>query len=699
MEFWRYYRIIRRRRWLIILGMVVCVGAVAAHIIFSPQMYTGRTTLMESLGMSKEGVSPFPEMRSPVLLDMQVRLSNLASLATSNKVMQDAIMMLRDLGSIYSDQELLAATKVEPVRDTNILAIEVTLPDPVEAKKAADVIATAFKNAYKELNTEAVEKSREFIEAQIESTRREMIRAQNALRRFKEQNQIVDIQLASQSVVQRLAQVKSELNSATAAYEAAKASAKRLEADLAKMPQWQEASRQTSRDPIWQSLMDQLVKLEAARASMTSGGPGQYRRLPNHPDVVALDSQIQDIKAKLKQVQETSVAAVTMAQNPNRTSAIDRWIVAKVEEASADARRKAMNQVLQDVRQELASLPEKEAKLAELDTDVKAATQTYGLMRSKLDEAKITEQQARQERALKTIDPAYVFPVSKRPLLKLVLALLLSPILGIGLAFLLHYTDNTVRTPQDAEKLLGLPVHAAIPAARAHSLPRQKCPEVMHVSYQMLTSNLWIAHQNLGVNSVALVSAEPDVGRSITASNLAVALAGEGARVILVDSDFRQPAQHLIFGVDNKVGLSNLLSGGAVMEDVLATTRVQGLLLVPSGPIPDNPVKLLRAPEMREFVDQAKQVADFVIYDTPAGITFPDALLVAADVGSALVVHCAGRVPRGSEEEFKAKLESAGVQLLGAVLNKVGREDFSGYFHYYRSYEGVAVPQLPGKKS
>lgn len=679
--------------------MVVCVGVVAAHIVFSPQMYTGRTTLMEVLGMSKEGVSPFPEMRSPMLLDVQLRLSNLASLATSNKVMQDAIMTLRDLGSVYTNEELLAATKVEPVRDTNILAIEVTLPDPVEAKKAADVIASAFKNAYKELNTEAVEKSREFIEAQIESTRREMVRAQNALRRFKEQNQIVDVQLASQSVVQRLAQAKTELNSAIAAYESAKASARRLEADLAKMPQWQEASRQTSRDPIWQSLMDQLLRLEAQRAAMTTGAPGQYRRLPNHPDVVAIDSQIQDVKAKLREVQETSVAAITMAQNPNRTSAIDRWIVAKVEEAGADARRRAISRVLQDIRRELSALPEKEAKLAELDTDVKAATQTYGLMRSKLDEARISEQQAKQERALKTIDPAYVFPVSKRPVLKLVLALILSPILGIGLAFLLHYTDNTVRTPQDAEKLLGLPVYAAVPAARAHSLVRQQCPEVVDVAYQMLTSNLWIASQNQGINSVVIVSAEPDVGRSVTASNLAVALAREGARVILVDADFRQPAQHLIFGVDNKVGLTNLLSGGAVMEDVMVATRVQGLLLVPSGPIPDNPVKLLRSSQMKEFADQAKEVADFVVYDTPAGVTFPDPVLVATHVGAAVVVHCAGRVSRGSESELKARLESIGVRLLGAVLNKVRREDSSGYFHYYRSYQGVAVPQLPGKKA
>jgi capsular exopolysaccharide synthesis family protein len=216
----------------------------------------------------------------------------------------------------------------------------------------------------------------------------------------------------------------------------------------------------------------------------------------------------------------------------------------------------------------------------------------------------------------------------------------------------------------------------------------------------MLTSNIWIANQDGDCNSIVVVSAEPDSGRSVTASNLAVSLARDGARVILIDADLRKPTQHLIFGVDNKVGLTNILSGGATLEDALVPTRVQGLLLVPAGPIPDNPVKLLRSAEMRDFVQQIPELADFVIYDTPAGVAFPDPTLVATMVGRAMVVHSAGRVPRGSEAEFRSKLESVGVRLLGVVLNKVRREDSSSYFHYHRSYEGVGMPQLAsGKKA
>ena len=137
------------------------------------------------------------------------------------------------------------------------------------------------------------------------------------------------------------------------------------------------------------------------------------------------------------------------------------------------------------VRSELVELAKQASE--RVATDVQAANQTYGLMRTKLDEAKIKEQQAKSEVSLKTIDPAYVYPVAQKGLLKLILALILSPILGIGAAFLLHYTDNTIKTASDAEKLLGMPVLSAVPGTRAHSLPRQHCSEVVDVAYQMLT--------------------------------------------------------------------------------------------------------------------------------------------------------------------------------------------------------------------
>lgn len=702
MEFWRYYRIIRRRRWLIIAGMVICVGAVALSNQLADPMFTGRTTLMESKGMSREGISPFPEQFMQV--DVQLRLSNLANIATSNKVIVNAAQTLSDLGLRYEPQEIFQHTSVQPVRDTNILAIEVTLPDPEEAKIAADVIAAEFKKVYADLNTQAVTQSREFIAAQIEATRQAMVKAQNALRDYKEKNSLVDLNQQTNVELQVLAQAKQDRNMAQVGYERAKAQVEAAKRDLAALPEWQTASQMTSRNPIWERLKEQLVDLEVRRAGMLNGLAGQPRRGPKHPDVVAITEQIKDINAKLLESKEDYkrdyISSTSEARNPNYSNALDRWLNVKIEEVGQDAHRIASAAVLEAARAELSEMPAHEAKLMELQTDVQAAVNTYGQMRTKLDEARIKEQQAKSETALHIIDPAHVFPVNQRQTLKLILALLLSPLLGVGVALLLHYTDNTVKNAAEAEKLIGLPVLAAVPASRAHCLPRQRCPEVMDIAYQMLTSNLWIASQNQGVNSVAIVSADPDTGRSITAANLATSLAREGARVVLVDADLRQPSQHLIFSADAKIGLTNVLSGAATLEDALIPTREQGLLLMPAGPECENPVKLLRSPEVKALSDQVKELADFVVYDTPAGVAFPDPVLVATHVGNAVMVHSAGRVPRGTEPEFRERLESVGVRLLGTVLNRVKKEDSSGYFHYYRSYSGAGIARLTaGKKA
>lgn len=700
MEFWRYYRVIRRRRWLIILGTLVAVLAVAFWNYNSEPLFIGRTTVMESKSIQQTGIPIFASQMMGSSVDLQLQLSNLGNLATSQRVLSNAAQTLADLGMNYTPQQVLAATSVTPVRDTNILAIEVMLPDAKSAKVAADVIAAEFKKVYADLHNASVSQSREFIEAQIEVTRAAMIRAQDAVKRYKEENGVVQIDVQLGAAIQKTTQAQAAASQAQIAHDAAAAREAQTLQELRKMKEWENSGKVVSRNPIWQRLREQLVDLETRKAGMLNGGLGQSRRGPNHPDVLATQAQIDDVKRQLLDTKEEYVSSSAENRSPIYQSATNSYVNARVENVATDAQQAAAQSVAAAMKAEMGELPAKEAKVAELTVDLKAATDTYGLMKSKLDEAKIREQQNRNEVALKTIDPAFVRSVDQKHALKIALALMLAPLMGVGVAFLLHYTDNTVKTAGDAEKLLGLPVLTAVPGSRAHSLPRQSCPEIMEVAYQMLTSNLWIASQNGESNSIVVVSAEPDAGRSVTASNLAVSLAREGARVILVDSDFRKPTQHLIFGVDNKAGLTNILSGGATLEDALAPTRVQGLLLVPAGPVPENPVKLLRSPEMRDFVQQISELADFVIYDTPAGIAFPDPVLVATIVGSAVVVHSAGRVPRGSESELRARMENIGIRLLGVVLNKVRREDSSSYFHYHRSYEGVGMPQLAsGKKT
>lgn len=674
---------------MILIGMIICVATVSFFNGRTPQLYKGHVELMESQGMSREGIPLYPEQL--LQMDVQLRLSNLGRIATSQPVLRNSLITMRDFGVVIDPDYLVKHTTVEPVKDTNILAIEVSLPNGRDAKTAADVIALEFTKVYSELNNAALRQSREFIEGQITSTRQAMIAAQSTLEKFKAENDIVALDVQSTNAVQRLSDAKTGFNTANANYESARSRTMSLEKELQDVPQFQVVSTQTTRNPLWERLNEQLVQLEASKAGMLNGKPGEPRRGSQHPEVLSLQRQVDDVKAQLQRIPQEIAASRNEALNANYQSLMDRWMTSKVDEVGADSTRRALLRVIDEVRNEMVGLPAKQAKLAELEADVTSSTQTYGLMRSKLDEARIKENQAESEVALKVIEPAYVKEVSQKKNLKLLLALVLSPLLGIAVALLLHYTDFSVRTPKDAEKFLGVPVLAAVPRMKAHSLATQNCPEILEVSYQMLTSSLWMAKQSQGLGSLAVVSADPDVGRSVTASNLAISLAKEGARVILVDADLRQPVQHLMMGVDNSLGLSDLLAGVAVLEDVLVPTKFEGLLLVPSGSTSSNPVKVLKNGDFRDFVDCTQKVADFVIYDTPSGIAFPDSVLISSVVGPALMVQPAGRVVRDGETDFQERLRSAGVEVAGAVLNGVRREDSLAYIQYCQSYAGIST--------
>jgi succinoglycan biosynthesis transport protein ExoP len=347
----------------------------------------------------------------------------------------------------------------------------------------------------------------------------------------------------------------------------------------------------------------------------------------------------------------------------------------------------------------MEELPDREMRLAELALDLRAAQDTYALLRAKLDEAKIKERESINASAVKIIEPSYVFPVDPKSQLKIFLALLLSPLLGVGLAFFLNYLDNTVKTPREAEELLGLPVFSVVPFGKNHNLVRRPESPALCAAYQMISTQLWQAVRDTNRSTVVVTSAEPDSGRTTTAANLAVSLANDGAKVILVDSDMRKPSLHLMFGAENRRGFSNLLTGTAAIEDVAIPTKFEGLLLIPSGPMPDNPIRLLRQQQMQTFVDQINSLADFVIFDSPSGVTFADASLIAAYVNNVIIVHAAGRVPRGAENEFRDKLEQVEANVIGAVLIRVRPEDSHGYFHYRKSYQEVLPPARRGVKS
>jgi capsular exopolysaccharide synthesis family protein len=278
---------------------------------------------------------------------------------------------------------------------------------------------------------------------------------------------------------------------------------------------------------------------------------------------------------------------------------------------------------------------------------------------------------------------------------------------GIGLAFLLDYLDDSLKSVDDVDRYLHLPALALIPASRSDS-PRLKgknAPgdenEVTALAlindarspaaeaYRHLRTSLLLSSAGQPPKTILVTSSQPSEGKTTTAVNTAVMLAQTGAEVLIIDCDLRRPRVHSHFGVGNAPGLTNYLSGESDLESVLQTNeKLPQLKLLTSGPIPPNPAELLGSSEMRKLLMELTDRFTHVIIDSPPAISFTDASVLSTLVDGVMLVVHGGRSSRAVVRRAKQQLVDVGANIFGIVLNNVKLEaqDYYYYGGYYSSY-------------
>ncbi len=209
-------------------------------------------------------------------------------------------------------------------------------------------------------------------------------------------------------------------------------------------------------------------------------------------------------------------------------------------------------------------------------------------------------------------------------------------------------------------------------------------------AFRSLRTNVHFSAMEKPIRTLLLTSAGPGEGKSTVSANLAIAMAQAGSHCVLVDADLRRPVQHKIFGLSNRIGLTNLLLGQKALEGVLQPTTVPGLRLIASGPLPPNPAELLGTLSMQRIIAVLREEAESVIFDTPPALAISDAAVLASKMDGVLLVLNAGSVPREVALRTKGVLERVKARILGVVINKVKLTGNHGY-DYYRYYNEKRV--------
>ncbi len=333
-----------------------------------------------------------------------------------------------------------------------------------------------------------------------------------------------------------------------------------------------------------------------------------------------------------------------------------------------------------------------QTKKTQLETLLAQYRSSYASLLNNYEAIRLAE--ARESTGIQISEPARIpgHPIKPRTMMNTLLAAIVGAMLGLGAAFMIEYLDDTLKTPFDVERYLGITVLTGIGKTKESRLEKalitaDELKSPITESYRALRTNIQFSGVDKPIRTLSITSANPLEGKSTVTANLAVVMAQAGKKVIAVDADLRRPMLHKIFNLPNNRGLTNLLiQQDSNLNSYLQDVAVKGLSVITSGPIPPNPAELLGSRRMAELVHRLSKGADLVVFDTAPIMAATDTVVMAPVVDGTMLVLEAGKTRIPAARQSLESLNRVGGRVLGAVLNKLPRNGRSYYYYYYYYY-------------
>ncbi|MCX6028928.1 MAG: polysaccharide biosynthesis tyrosine autokinase [Chloroflexi bacterium] len=403
-------------------------------------------------------------------------------------------------------------------------------------------------------------------------------------------------------------------------------------------------------------------------------------------DTQLLTVKVEGPDARLAAEIANTLPSVFIGQN-------QKQLMSRVSESKASLERE-ITSVEDDIARTQTTLQtaSDDAQKIRLETSLAQYRSTYSNLVASYQQIKLAEAQATDNIVM--AEPAQVPRSSIRPRIatNTLLAMVIGALLAVSVAFLIEYLDDTIKTPDDIDRLTGLSTLGAIARFRDTGAPRQliawlntQAPETE--AYRVLRTNIQFSSVDKPIRTLLVTSPSPSEGKSTTAANLAAVMAQTGQKVILVDTDLRRPVMHKVIGVPNNTGLTTAMLENApiTLSDHLSPTQVENLSVLTSGPIPPNPSELLGSHRMASLIEQLSQQADLVIFDSPPVLAVTDAAVLGRQVDGVLLVADAGQTREQALAHAAQELRKTGANLLGVALNRLDTRR-GGYYYYYYYY-------------
>lgn len=715
-----YLAILYRGRWIILIAFLVTLAAVTYYTFTTPPVYEASTIIMidekQGMGESLFDVAGFSQQRT--LINNQVEILKSRSLNQSvlerllSSPERDSLALLEGLGEevtlIDILENLRESITVQPVRDTDLIAIKVRAASPFEAAYLAELIVTVYQEKDRDLTQGEIFQVVRFIEEQLSRKEQDLKSSEETLKDFMENEKIASLGDEASQIVEQGAQFESLYKEALINFEVTNKRLEFLKNQLGRSKETLEAEIAQVSSPLVLQLRIELAEIERNVAVFLSQGVGK-----RDPQVRFEQQKLDAIKRRLTEEIRILIIGGLPADDPlaQAQELVVQILEVETELIAIEARADGLKRVVDAYNVKLESLPEKNVQLARLERNRKVDESLYMMMREKYEESRI--KQAGQIGKVRILDKAVppIDPISPKKKLNLTIGVMLGLAFGIGISFLREMLDTSVRRFEEIEHL-GLSLLATIPQIDSEMLIstvdritgrknnhasandaasmrlvthfRPKSP--VSEAYRTLRTNLHFSHTQNEVTSFLVTSAGPGEGKSTTIANLAIAMSLQGTRTLLIDSDLRRPVLHKMFALEKNKGLTNVLVGDMSLDDAVQKCSVQNLDLLTSGILPPNPAELLGSAKMRELILAVGERYDLCLFDTPPLVAVTDAAVLAKELGGVLLVIRSGVTQRDALVRGVELLHNVKARILGAVLNGVNRENSYGSYYYYQQY-------------
>lgn len=284
-------------------------------------------------------------------------------------------------------------------------------------------------------------------------------------------------------------------------------------------------------------------------------------------------------------------------------------------------------------------------------------------------------------------------PVKPNKKLNVLIAFFLGLMISVGLVFVLEYMDNSIKTKEEVEKYLDLPVVGIIPEHVSEQGEKEflevtiEPKSVSAEAFRTLRTNIQYSSIDKEVKTIMLTSSGTSEGKTSTSGNFAFILANSNKKVLVIDCDMRKPSIHRKLRISNSKGLSDFLTGKVTFEEAVQLVETN-LYVMTSGLVPPNPSEMLSSNKMREFLVSVKNEFDYIIIDTPPIIAVTDAQVLAGIVDGVILVVALNEADKDAVVRAKELLVMANANILGVVLNKtkslIGKGyDYRNQYYYY----------------